>query len=490
MELLDIVRQRARDNPSGILVQCREAALTNADGWAFLQSLKTQFGHVRGRRAVLLLPDSLETYLLYLLWFLEGGVLVPVPIQAAGERLRHICERVGPDLVLTNEYFLPAHGALLTGYRCLAIPPLAEGRELRRPYEISKGAEKAPLFPEGRDDHDEPVRQIIFTSGSTGVPKGVCLGERSLLSAAAMMVEFLPLDHSTRSMVTVPLYDYYGMIQIFGHLLGGGSYAFGFQTALADQFLGALKELCSTDLVTVPFTLRKLLKAKDASKRAGFGHLRRITSSSDTLTDDLLAGVFALQPEILVVNIYGLTEIGRACYRKISQDTPPSRSIGRPSPGVRLVVNGDAQNPGEIVMSGPNLMLGYLTGVTSAGLSFNPCSEMNTGDLGYLDEAGELVLVGRRDHVFNLMGMKIHPTEIETRAMLLPGVTEVRAQLRQAQGGDGYIHLDVVRSDPGLRSELIVDHLRKDLARPFVPRTVNFVASLGRTDVGEKLLRR
>ena len=488
-ELKEFLRLRAQRNPLGRLVQCRDTILSNAGAWQLLETARAQFGPIAGKRALLLLPESAEAYLLYLLWFLEGGVLIPLPLQTVTERIKHVCERVSPDVILINDSLLRAHMSALSTYRPAIIQPVPRLPSQQANYRAFRDFTGIPFFSDRSASAGDPVRQIIFTSGSTGSPKGVCLGERSILSAAWMMVQFLPLETSTSSMVTVPLYDYYGMIQIFGHIIGGGSYAFGYQTGLADQFLRTMHDLSCSDLVLVPFTLRNLLGADEKAKHIGFRNLRRITSSSDTLTADLLCGVFDKNSEIVIVNIYGLTEIGRAFYRKITRSTPPDRSVGTPSPGVGVFVDGNQEAPGPIVLRGPNLMLGYQTGISNSGVTYSPCFEMKTGDLGYIDSGGELHLIGRQDHLFNLMGMKVHPDEIESQVLRLPGITDARASLRQTEAGGKSVFLEVVRADTSVSEETILFHLRQVLPRPFLPRSVSFVSSLPCTSIGAKMLR-
>jgi acyl-CoA synthetase (AMP-forming)/AMP-acid ligase II len=344
----------------------------------------------------------------------------------------------------------------------------------------------APSLP---SPSQEETRFVIFTSGSTGVPKGVCLSEKNILAAADMLVQFLPLTPQTVSLVTVPLYDYYGMIQVFGHILGGASYLFGFTGILRHPLFSKLREQQCTDLVLVPHTLRLLLAPPRDDATAALRSVLRITTSSDLLTPDLLETLFALCPGVTVVNVYGLTEAGRACYKAIQRQTPVSRSIGLPSPGVQITIAGDRNNPGEIIIRGPNVMNGYLTGIKDNRIQFSPTTEMRTGDLGYYDDHGEIVLLGRRDHMINLMGMKIHPDEIEMAALRVPGITEARAKLAQGPQGGQEIHLEAVCPDQRVTAEQLTENMRATLPRAFVPARVTFVSSLARTDIGAKILR-
>jgi acyl-CoA synthetase (AMP-forming)/AMP-acid ligase II len=161
-----------------------------------------------------------------------------------------------------------------------------------------------------------------------------------------------------------------------------------------------------------------------------------------------LRETFAANPAVSVFNIYGLTEAGRACYRRITAEQAYSRSIGRPSRGVTIEAPGTAAAPGEIVIRGPNLMAGYLRAIQDDELQLDVREEIRTGDLGYYDERGELVLVGRKDHMINVTGNKIHPSEIESLALQVPGVLEAQAWAQSVPPDGASVHLRVVPGSP------------------------------------------
>jgi acyl-CoA synthetase (AMP-forming)/AMP-acid ligase II len=352
------------------------------------------------------------------------------------------------------------------------------------------GNSALPSLPITSTREAEQIQLVLFTSGTTGTPKGVCLSQSNILAAAWMMVDFLSLEVNRRSLVTVPLYDYYGLIQIFGHVLAGASFVFGENIALPGGLFKRIANDQITDLVLVPYTLRQMLQIIGDQGQHIMQKLEVITSSSDVLSDDILGRTFELNPRLRIFNIYGLTEAGRACYREITATTPSSKSIGRPSRGVEVQIDGNRDEPGEIVLRGPNVMEGYLQEVPSDRIAFLPCKEVRTGDLGYFDENGEIVLLGRSDHMMNLMGVKIHPNEIESIALGISGVQEAFAYVSVNLQGAPSVSLDVVLSDKRGDTNTIFTHMRNGLPRMFVPATINVVSQIRRTELGGKILRK
>ena len=114
---------------------------------------------------------------------------------------------------------------------------------------------------------------------------------------------------------------------------------------------------------------------------------------------------------------------------------------------------------------------------------------LRTGDIGHLDEAGYLFIEDRKKDVIVVSGFKVYPNEIEDVAMRQPGVREVAAiGVPDAQSGE-VVKLFIVRKDPKLTAADVIAHARRSLTGYKVPRHVEFMTELPKTNVG-KVLRR
>jgi acyl-CoA synthetase (AMP-forming)/AMP-acid ligase II len=208
------------------------------------------------------------------------------------------------------------------------------------------------------------------------------------------------------------------------------------------------------------------------------------------LTPELLKDAFETNSRLKIFNIYGLTEAGRACYRVIEASSPPSNSIGRAAPGVEITIEGSNGEPGEIIIRGPNVMMGYFQGIQDDLVTLKTCTEMRTGDLGYYNERDEIELLGRRDHMFNIKGEKIHPAEIERIAVQAPGVADAQARTSADTNGDIFVLLDVVPGNGAFDIGQVNTYVRKHLSPAFFPREIRVVPDLRRTELGSKIIRR
>ncbi len=321
---------------------------------------------------------------------------------------------------------------------------------------------------------DERPMVIARTSGSSGRPKGVVLSRRAFASAAAASARNLDWRDDDRWLLSLPV-AHVGGLSILTRCLAA-------RRAVVVRSLPrfdaeSVAEVIERDRVTllslVPTMLRRLLELE------GFAlpeHLRAV-----------LLGGAAAPPALLeraadrgwpVLTTYGLTE---ACSQVATQryGTVNQGELGCGEPvdgmGVRI-------NDGVVEIRGRNLMSGYLP----AG-DVPPRDEegwLTTGDLGRLDEAGRLHLLGRRDDVIVTGGENVHPVEVEAVLEDHPGITAACVfGVDDADWGQA-VAAAVVAGSPPEDGELL-RHLRGRLASHQVPRRIAYVERLPKTDMGK-----
>jgi acyl-CoA synthetase (AMP-forming)/AMP-acid ligase II len=480
----EALAKAARDCPANAYLWHKTACISFAELVPALSRIASQLPVLAGHRIIIFLPDSLNAALLHLACFRQGATLVPVSPFAPATLLQHIMGRFRPDVVFTT----PILQAKLAGLLQETATVLVTERVPDRLQFVN-----AKYLRDGRD-RPSPVRAVLFTSGTTGAPKGVCLSESNLLSAAMINCAILRLDSSRRSLITVPLYDYYGMIQIYAHALAKAACSVGESGQFPKSAFEMIGKQSITDIVLVPFTLKALLGFAESDYgreyRTALNNVAFAASSSDQLSADLLERAFALNPNLTVVNVYGLTEAGRACYRVIRAGSRRSNSIGNASPMMKVWVDAECGSRGEIVISGPTVMLGYLQDIIDRHIQFAPVTEIKTADEGYTGDDNEIHLLGRKDHLINMYGEKLHPSEIELSVNELPGVKNSLARFSKDGNGRGKVVLDVVADDStAVTKQQIMDLLRKRVPRLFLPEVIKFVDVIERTEIGSKVIR-
>ncbi|WP_018332656.1 AMP-binding protein [Actinomycetospora chiangmaiensis] len=260
----------------------------------------------------------------------------------------------------------------------------------------------------------EDLTLLLATSGSTGSPRLVRLTASALDANAAAIADFLDVRPTDRAATTLPLHYCYGLSVVHANLLGGAALLLTDASVTAPAFWDAVREHAVTSLHGVPHTFALL-------ERAGIDldlpHLRYVTQAGGRLAPDEVrrwAARGAAHGWRFVV-MYGQTEAtARMAWLPPELAASAPEAIGRPIPGGALRIDDpDADGVGEIVYSGPNVMLGYAE--TSADLALGrTVTELRTGDLGRRRPDGLFEVTGRRSRFVKPFGVRVDLDAVES----------------------------------------------------------------------------
>lgn len=196
-----------------------------------------------------------------------------------------------------------------------------------------------------------------------------------------------------------------------------------------------------------------------------------------------------------VIEAYGLTEASPAVTINPLDLADYNGSIGLPVPATEVSIRDDAGQEmalgeiGELCVRGPQVTRGYWQQPDETALIFHADGYLRTGDLCYMDAQGYLFLVDRKKDMIIVSGFKVFPNEVEAVVAQHPGVREVAAVgIPDPHSGEA-VKIFVIRRDPALTAEALIEHCRSELTKYKVPRHVEFREDLPHTNVG-KILRR
>ncbi|MCC4117366.1 long-chain-fatty-acid--CoA ligase [Aromatoleum toluclasticum] len=196
-----------------------------------------------------------------------------------------------------------------------------------------------------------------------------------------------------------------------------------------------------------------------------------------------------------LLQAYGLTETSPAATINPLDMKAFNGSIGLPISSTEISIRDDDGNElpqgrsGEICIRGPQVMKGYWQRPDETAAVFHADGYLRTGDVGYVDERGFVFLVDRKKDMILVSGFNVYPNEVEEAVAMHPGVGEVAAiGVPDAHSGET-VKIFVVRKDPALTAQGLIEHCRTVLTGYKVPRHVEFRDDLPRTNVG-KILRR
>lgn len=332
------------------------------------------------------------------------------------------------------------------------------------------GPAAEPSSPDAED-----VALLIYTSGTTGAPKGVMLTHANLTALVAALAPLFPLGKGDRILSVLPLHHTFeltcglllplsrGARVVYLDELNGDRLAHGLAAGRITGLIGvpALWEMLERRIVTrvaergqiasqffdVAVELNRTLGKQlgiDAGRllfgtvHQGLGgHLRFLVSGGAALperTHQLFAGL-----GLHLAEGYGLTEASPVLT--VADGRPGSRPghVGKPIPGVQIEVRSpDAQGVGEVVARGPNVMLGYADDEEGTRGVIDADGWLHTGDLGRVDQRGQLVIVGRaKDVIVASNGENVYPDDVEARLGEVEHVAELAVLgIPDSRGGE------------------------------------------------------
>jgi acyl-CoA synthetase (AMP-forming)/AMP-acid ligase II len=333
----------------------------------------------------------------------------------------------------------------------------------------------------------------LHTSGSTGEPKAVNLTEAQLLHVAAQIARHNQLSPGDRGYNPLPLFHINGeVVGVLASLIAGS--ALILDTRFQRRGFWDLMEQQEVTWINAVPAILAILAQEDLPARPR--SLRFIRSASAPLSASVRQRFTAEYGPILVES-YGMTEAGsQITATALPPAHSPIGSVGRPV-GVELQVRPDSESDhslepgavGRIWLRGTGVITGYVDG--RAAERFDANGWLDTGDLGHLDEQGNLFHVGRADDVINRGGELVHPREIEEVLLGDPRVTEavVVGRFDEVLGEVPVAY--VITSEPDGTGQLAADlqgRCERELSRFKRPAQLIFVDDLPRAATG-KILR-
>jgi len=191
---------------------------------------------------------------------------------------------------------------------------------------------------------------------------------------------------------------------------------------------------------------------------------------------------------------YGLTECSPLVSVNPYDITCHTGSIGLPVPSTDIRVIDDQDNdvtpgePGELCIRGPQVMAGYWQR-PDATLEVLKNGWLHTGDIVTVDSEGFIRIVDRKKDMILVSGFNVYPNEIEDVLMQHPKIREAAAIGVPSELSGEAVKVCIVKKDPGLTKEEVLDHCRRQLTGYKVPKIIEFREELPKTNVG-KILRR
>ena len=348
--------------------------------------------------------------------------------------------------------------------------------------------------------HDD-VAFLQYTGGTTGVSKGATLTHRNVIANvlqneawAQPALEREPKYDPLTIVCALPLYHIFALTACC--LMGTRWGALNILIPNPRDIPGFIKELGKYKVNVLPAvnTLYNGLLNNPEFAKLDFSGLK-VCNGGGMAVQSAVNDKWLKVTGCSIIEGYGLSETAPTATCNPADATEFSGNIGLPIPSTEIAILDDDGNPvplgtpGEIAIRGPQVMVGYWNRPDETAKVMTADGFFKSGDVGVMDERGFTKIVDRKKDMILVSGFNVYPNEIEGVVAAHPGVLECACIGVPDNNSGEAVKLFVVRKDPALTAEQLMDYCKEQFTAYKKPKYIEFRDDLPKTNVG-KILRR
>ena len=469
VSLLSILEVRAFKTPDQVAFNFHQnQTYTFLELWRGIcgvGSFLLERGIERQARVLVAIPNSVEFFFAFYGVQRAGGVAVPVFPGLGAERILTVAGLAEASAVLVSGEFLEEKTVELCG--------LANGCGIEVfSVEDCLDSGVGSNFPEvGEDD----VAFIQFTSGSTGDPKGVELTHRNLVANMEQMIAGMEITAEDSFVSWLPVYHDMGLI-----LMTMVPFYLGFPLTILptglnylDLWLRTIHDTKATFTAAPDFAYRLCLLYVKQKEAIDLSSLRVALNAAEPVRATTIRQFeAAFDIDNVLLPAYGLAEatVGVCSWKPghpIKTDDRGSVSVGKPFPGIQLKIENKV---GEILIKTMAATRGYFNNPRATEELFTAEGYLRTGDLGYLDEEGDLFVVGRKKNIIIQGGRNLSSREIEELVDIFPFVRRSAAvgiDRGRLEGEQAYIFIEPRLPGKSMEDNNLLEELSIEVVNAF-----------------------
>ncbi|MFN8374894.1 MAG: long-chain fatty acid--CoA ligase [Anaerolineae bacterium] len=497
-------------------------------------------GLKRGGRVALIMPNVAAFLISYYAVYKAGGVVAACNPTYPPEKMQFQINDCDAEFVITLSMFYNMVKEIQPRTKVKTViatnvkdffPPI--GKALFTLAMEKKGGHRVTLQPgdhwlreilkifDGQRPNVEvkPIDLAIFqyTGGTTGISKGAMSQHKAVVANTLQMKAWTfaqnndpnlqkDFEHMT-FLGAIPMFHAYGMIVMIGiSVVLGGTIVLVPNARDIDDVVDIIAHFKPTAFNGVPALFNAIVNHPRV--KSGEVDLKsiRISSSGAAPLPPATKREFEQRISGKLTEGYGMSEAPTASTSNPFAGENRTGSVGMPLPDMELSIvdvdTGENELPvgeiGEIIMTGPNLMLGYhnMPTETANTLRVRPDGKtwLYSGDIGYMDADGYFYIVDRKKDMALIGGFNVYPNNIEKvlkehPAVLEVGVAAVPHPDARRQGEESLKAWIVLKPGTSVTEQELIDHCSKYLAGYEVPRRISFIPELPKTIVGKTLRR-
>lgn len=407
--IVKCIHDHAAANPDKTAIIAMDETVSYSELWNMITGVShsiRQMGIGTGERVMLEASHTVEYLSCCYGVHLAGAVLVPYESDAPDQRVEEIAAEIQPSLILKGKHPWEQLGV--------------------NSAELKAAETGGYTFPQ-----EDWLQEILFTTGTTGKSKGVMVSHYTQMNMCESQNAVLNYSEDNTWLIPTPMNHAAGLRKTHMSMVRGSRVLLleGFKNLRL--FFESMRKYSVTSLYLPPSGVHYILTLA-AKELAKFDEqLDFLYSSSSALPGTDKEKLIELLPHVRKFDAYGGSEVGAVVYIDYNAVRGDGTCVGKPNPGVELYTVDEFLKPCSATKEDPGI-IAIRSNTVTPGYWNEPELTAETiidgviymSDLGYIDENGYLFLVGRRDDVINIGGLKVAPTEVEDVALRFDAVNE------------------------------------------------------------------
>ena len=514
---IDKYRSRPAFHNMGKSITFDELDKRSRDFGAWLQSK----GLAKGARVAIMMPNCLQYPIAMFGTLRAGCTVVNVNPLYTPRELEHQLKDAGAEAIVILENFghvlqevrartslkhvvVTSLGEMLGVKGVIVNLVVRKVKKMVPPYDLPGAISFKQALAEGSSKPlstpslgHEDIAFLQYTGGTTGVSKGAMLLHRNIIAALMQYEAWLaPAIGSERPVIitALPLYHIFSLtVNCLVMMVVGGENVLITNPRDIPGFVKELAKHKYTIITGVNTLFNALLNHPDFAK-LDFSHVK-LAVGGGMAVQKAVAERWKQVTGTPLIEGYGLTETSPSATANPMNASEFTGSIGVPMSSTEVVLRDDSDRdvphgqPGEICIRGPQVMAGYWQRPDETAKVIGKDGFLHTGDIGIMDDKGFIRIVDRKKDMILVSGFNVYPNEIEQVLATHPGVLECAAIGVPDEHSGEVPKVFVVKKDPQLTEQDVLEHCKKGLTGYKRPKYVEFRSELPKTNVG-KILRR
>ena len=483
-------------------------------------------GLQKGARVAVMMPNVLQYPIAIAAILRAGYTVVNVNPLYTPRELEHQLNDSGSEAIIVLENFATTLEQVLakTGVKHIVVANMGEMlgglkgtivnfvvrnvKKMVPAFSLPNAVRFKDVLAQGEKMTFTPVKAsatdvafLQYTGGTTGVSKGATLTHRNIIANVLQSEAWsqpalarAPVVEQVTIVCALPLYHIFALTAcaMWGMRVG----ALNILIPNPRDIPGFIKELAKYKINMLPAvnTLYNALINHPDINKVDFSALK-ISNGGGMAVQQAVNDKWKKLTGTCIIEGYGLSETSPVATCNRADLTEFSGTIGLPVPSTDIAILDDDGNPvalgepGEIAIRGPQVMAGYWNRADETAKVMTADGFFKSGDVGIMDANGYVKIVDRKKDMILVSGFNVYPNELEGVIALHPGVLECAVIGVPDEHSGEAVKVFVVRKDPNLTSEQLMDYCKAQFTGYKKPKYIEFRDELPKTNVG-KILRR